>query len=106
MFFKLRMNVIFIIRVFSRFQFRDFKTHRLNSQSHLDSSTEDETSVVPAETLFELLRRIFRLCQKTFCRYEIYMRNLHSKRDPQPSRVRIYSFLILQLSSNDQYARL
>ncbi|CAC5426718.1 unnamed protein product [Mytilus coruscus] len=79
-----------------RIQFKDLKSQIMRTQS--GDYVEDETSIVPAETLFELLRRVFRLSPNTFYQYEIYIRNSYGKRDAEPNRI-LAEELVGQLAS-------
>ncbi|XP_063433577.1 uncharacterized protein LOC134715366 [Mytilus trossulus] len=79
-----------------RIQFKDLKSQIMRTQSGDDA--EDETSIVPAETLFELLRRVFRLSPNTFYQYEVYIRNSYGKRDAEPNRI-LAEELVGQLAS-------
>ena len=47
-----------------------------------DSGLEDDMTVVPADTLFELLRRTFHLSQEKFHTYEHQIYRYHQRKDP------------------------
>lgn len=67
--------------LFCRFQFKGQLTIA-RPPTPDDSGLEDDMTVVPADTLFELLRRTFHLTQEKFQQFEHQIYRYHQKKDP------------------------
>lgn len=84
-FWRYFQNLVLVVRnydfIHCRFQFKGQLTIT-RPPTPDDSGLEEDMSIVPADTLFELLRRTFHLSQENFTKYEHQIYRFHQRKEP------------------------